>query len=155
MSGFLKYYKDALLFAKNLTRNPQLAEDIVQTVFLRLNDKVLTGEEKYKSYLFTTVKTEFLTHIAKKKLYKNAGINVTIEDAYNIPSSNDKEFGDVTSNLVRQAINNLDQNLSMPLILFAVYDYGHDEIAKIMGIPDGTVKSRIHRARKHLQYALR
>jgi RNA polymerase sigma-70 factor (ECF subfamily) len=154
MSGFLEYYGDALRFAKNLTRNSELAEDIVHNVFLKLNDKVLTGEEKYKSYLFSSVKMEYLTHLAKKKLFKNAGTNVPI-DCADWVAGDIEDFGDMTSNTLCKAINNLDKGLSMPLILFAVYDYGHDEIARIMDIPDGTVKSRIHRAKKHLQYALR
>lgn len=155
MSEFLKYYKDGYYLARYLTRGDvALAQDIIQTVFVKLNGKVLTGKENYKNYLLMTVKSVFLKQIDDKKLYKNAGINVPIEDGFQVADTM-SELGDISSNVVCAAINKLDKKLSMPLILFSVYDYGHDEIAKIMDIPDGTVKSRISRAKQQLQQTLR
>lgn len=53
--------------------------------------------------------------------------------------------------IVQRAIDSLDPEFKEALILRDVEDLSYEEIAQITGVPDGTVKSRIHRARAQLK----
>ena len=56
--------------------------------------------------------------------------------------------------LVRQALKNMDDSLRIPVILFYFEEYRLETIAETLGLPLGTVKSRLYRAKKHLRNQL-
>lgn len=55
---------------------------------------------------------------------------------------------------IKNVIKNLDKNLKQIVILYYFEDFSVKEISKIIKIPEGTVKSRLSRARKELEKAL-
>ena len=55
---------------------------------------------------------------------------------------------------VQQALNTLDKEEAMVILLRDLQDVPYDEVAAILGIPIGTVKSRLHRARQALKARL-
>ena len=56
---------------------------------------------------------------------------------------------------MKQAIDNLQPEFRAVLLLWATMEYSYQEIADILGVPIGTVMSRLHRARQHLTAALK
>ena len=58
------------------------------------------------------------------------------------------------SRRVQQAISSLPERLRLPLVLFDIEGLAYSEISRVAGIPEGTVKSRIHRARQALRQEL-
>ena len=56
---------------------------------------------------------------------------------------------------VREALQSLSPALRMPVILYDIEGLSYGEIAKVLGIAEGTVKSRIHRARQALREELK
>ena len=52
---------------------------------------------------------------------------------------------------MRTALDSLSPSLRMPVILYDIEGLAYGEIAKVLGIAEGTVKSRIHRARQALR----
>ena len=60
-----------------------------------------------------------------------------------------------TGRRIQQALLALPERLRLPLVLFDVEGLPYSEISSVVGIPEGTVKSRIHRARRALREELR
>ena len=56
--------------------------------------------------------------------------------------------------LVRKALDSLKPALRLPVVLYDIEGLAYGEIAKIMSVAEGTVKSRIHRARQALRKEL-
>jgi RNA polymerase sigma-70 factor (ECF subfamily) len=59
-----------------------------------------------------------------------------------------------TGRRIQEALLALPERLRLPLVLFDVEGLPYSEISSVVGIPEGTVKSRIHRAREALRDAL-
>ena len=53
-----------------------------------------------------------------------------------------------------QAVESLDNSLRLPVILYYFEDQSVETIAKVLGLPEGTVKTRLYRARKRLKKEL-
>jgi RNA polymerase sigma factor (sigma-70 family) len=153
MEDFLKYYPEALRLAKRLTKDIYLAEDIVHDVYLRIikNGIEIDGEKNYKGYLNMAIRNSYFSHKNKKKAHKHNGTTVDISAAFNVAEKiSDSNFHDSLS----RAIKGTKSNLTLPLMLHVVHDYSYEEIAKIMDIPLGTVRGRIHKAKKELKQKL-
>ena len=56
---------------------------------------------------------------------------------------------------VREALQKLSPALRMPVVLYDIEGLAYSEIAEVLGIAEGTVKSRIHRARQALRVELK
>jgi len=52
---------------------------------------------------------------------------------------------------VEHELKNLGENLRTPIILFYIHEMKYEEIAEVMGLPIGTVKTNLHRGRKLLR----
>jgi RNA polymerase sigma-70 factor (ECF subfamily) len=74
-------------------------------------------------------------------------------DAYTPEGPNRTEQRDELERILT-AMNQLPDDTRLVLHLFALKELGHAEIAELLGIPEGTVWSRLHRARKQLQQRL-
>ena len=76
-----------------------------------------------------------------------------------LPSSprnpEDSTSGAELTGHVREALDQLSPSLRMPVILYDIEGLAYGEIAKVLGIAEGTVKSRIHRARRALRDQLK
>jgi RNA polymerase sigma-70 factor (ECF subfamily) len=70
------------------------------------------------------------------------------------PSPNDRAQNDETHRLVAEALAELDEEHRTVVVLRDLESFGYDEIAEILNVPTGTVKSRLHRARLALRERL-
>lgn len=160
---------DALYrYALRLTRNEKDAEDLLQDTFLRAFrfwDKYKKGSN-CKAWLFRIMKNLFLNRIDKKKrtpdstslddteewyLYshiKESGPEAAREDPAEI-----FELKDWTEQ-IQEAIERLPEDFREPLVLFDGEGLSYQEIADLLELPIGTVRSRLNRARKKLQKEL-
>jgi RNA polymerase sigma-70 factor (ECF subfamily) len=160
---------DALYrYALRLTRNEKDAEDLLQDTFLRAfrfwgNYQKGTN---CKAWLFRIMKNLFLNKVDKRKrspeptslddteewyLYsqlKEAGPDAVREDPAAI-----FELKDWTEQ-IQQAIDRLPDEFREPLVLFDGEGLSYQEIADLLEVPIGTVRSRLNRARKKLQREL-
>ena len=81
------------------------------------------------------------------------------EKPYDIPSDQpgiDQEIqSDITNKIIRKAIDELSEKFKTVIVLRDIQELPYEEISSIVGVPIGTVKSRINRARLQLQVELK
>ena len=147
------HYEPLYQFAFSLTRNEPDARDLTQQTFCIWAAKghQLRDTSKVKTWLFTTLHREFLG--IRRKLTRFP--QVTLEDASVdlpvVPFSTVERF-DVAQML--NALSQLDEIYQAPVALFYLQDYSYIEIAEILEIPLGTVKSRLARGLARLFQSL-
>ncbi len=151
-------------FAYHLTGNDADAEDLVQDTFMKAyrfitNYQVGTNP---KAWLFKIMKNSFFNDYRKKS--KNP-VTVDFEDIvehHNTKEESDISTYDLNEDIVNKmmgdevtlALNSLSVDYKTVIILCDLEDFSYEEIAKIMDVPIGTIRSRLHRARNQLKASL-
>jgi RNA polymerase sigma-70 factor, ECF subfamily len=135
--------KDLFRFVFYLTGNNQLAHDMCQDTFIKVLENLprLKEPERFKSWLFQMAKNLYLDHT---KSSKNKG-HVSIESALpDMTSAEDKQK--VLE--IRQALSHIETDERLPLLLVDLEGYSYTEAAKIIGVSEDALRSRLHRARQ-------
>ncbi len=160
----VKRYKDRLVnFLFRYTGNRDDAEDIAQDAFLRLYRLKHTYKEvgKFSSWFYTIALNQAKSHMRYKNRHKAFSINQGYgedEKEIELPSDTRLPDEDIMSEdenyYIQKAINALDEKHKEIIILRDIQDMEYEEIAGILNVPVGTVKSRINRARESLNVTL-
>ncbi|MCC4238873.1 sigma-70 family RNA polymerase sigma factor [Thalassospira povalilytica] len=138
----------AMRFARSLTRDTVAAEDLVQTAYIKAVERIDQFEPgtRLDSWLYRIIQTSW---IDEKRRDQRRGNVVSFEDARDTAMPKQKHGG-TDRIFLQSAMASLveDQRAAMTLVLIEGYSYR--EAADILGVPDGTVMSRVARARKTL-----
>jgi RNA polymerase sigma factor (sigma-70 family) len=144
--------------ALHLTRDQEDARDLVQETLL----KALTNRDKFKAgtnlkaWLYTIMRNSFINNYHKiTRRSIPAGSDAYLLFAHaddNFITHNDAPASFILQD-VRQAVRQLHEDFRRPLLLYFT-GYKYLEIAHKLQIPIGTVKNRIHMARKELKQLL-
>lgn len=147
-----------LSFAYQLTTNREAAQDLLQDTTL----KALDNEEKYvdnvnfKGWIFTIMRNIFINNY--RQTVRKATIIDQTEDLYHLNISQDSGLatpeGSFAVKEISAAVNAFSPEYREPFSLYHA-GYKYNEIADKMGLPLGTVKSRIFFARKKLREQLK
>jgi RNA polymerase sigma-70 factor (ECF subfamily) len=145
-------------FALRLTRDTDEAADLLQDTVLKAfihRDKFSEGTN-LKAWMYTIMKNTFITNY--QKLLKRKTFIDTTENLHYINSTQftTKNSGEQKFAMddINKALNNLDQSFREPFMMY-FHGYKYHEIADKLAIPIGTVKNRIHLARKELKGVLK
>ena len=138
------YYSSLYQFAFSLTRNEDDACDLTQQTFLVWASKghQLRDVTKVKTWLFTTLYREFLEKRRRQVRFPHFELAEVGDD---LPRVAPVTADQLDSGAVVGALGKLDDAFQAPLTLFYLEDYSYKDIAEILDIPIGTVKSRISR----------
>ena len=141
-------------FAITLTRDSEDAKDLFQETLYR----ALANEDKYgigtniKAWLYTIMRNIFINSYRKKSkqnIIANVSANEFLLNSAKAATANDA-IAALNMQEIHKVINNLPEIFKAPFMLH--YDgFKYDEIAGMLCEPLGTVKSRIHFARKLLK----
>jgi RNA polymerase sigma-70 factor (ECF subfamily) len=141
-------------FAVNLTKDTEAANDLYQETLY----KALANHEKYntgtniKAWLFTIMRNIFINNYRRKAKQKTIFDNTPEDYLLNLKQSSVTNSAE--SNLrvkeINTAIDRLPEIFKMPFLLY-LDGYRYQEIAEYLQEPLGTIKSRIHFARKLLK----
>ena len=151
-----KYKKMALHTAYLITGNLSDSEDVVQETFVKvyLHCRELKNDSGFKSWMM-----QILVHVAyrmgKKKNRECPDEQVAEKaDTHPEPSSLEQVLKREQATELAKAVRELPIRQRTVVILFYYQDYSVSEIAKICGCLEGTVKSRLHTARRNLKQIL-
>jgi RNA polymerase sigma-70 factor (ECF subfamily) len=144
-------------FALKLTKDAEDANDLLQETVLKafINRDKFSEGTNLKAWLYTIMKNTFITNY-QRILRRNTFIDTT-ENLHYLNSSDQIAQNDAYSTFalqdIQSAIARLDEAYSKPFLMhFRGFKY--HEIAERLKIPIGTVKNRIHIARKELKEQL-
>ena len=142
------YHQDMYRYAAWLSRDKAIAEDVVQEALLRAWKSLdaLRDDTSAKQWLLTIVRRENARYFERKRLETVDIDNLTASQAALLAVEEDQELDDM-----RQAIYELDDEYREPLVLQVLMGYSTNEIAEQMGLKQGAVLTRLHRARAKLK----
>ncbi|WP_156153406.1 RNA polymerase sigma factor [Domibacillus robiginosus] len=136
-------------FIFRYTRDEQLSIDIVQDTFMKLQDhkqNYAPEKGKLKSYLFQIAYRLMVTKLNRRKKFQSLL-------PFLVPRAKE-ESQHINRMTVRDAVAKLPDIERAVVLLFYYHDMPQKEIARILDIPAGTVKSRLHRAIRQLKKEL-
>ncbi|MCD6216475.1 RNA polymerase sigma factor [bacterium] len=147
-------------FAYRLMGNREDAEDLLQESYFKAYKyfNQLRNPSKFKEWVFQITANQFRNQIKKKKrerTYFVDDVSIINEKPQEKTMNPDNIFEGVDlSDKVRNAIDNLHPKMKTALVLFELQEFNIEEVAGILNISPGTVKSRLHYARKRLKTEL-
>jgi RNA polymerase sigma-70 factor, ECF subfamily len=147
------YYPSLYRFAFSLTRNESEACDLTQETFLIWARKghQVRDDSKVKSWLFTTLHREYLQKHRRRVRFPEVEMEDAAAELPEVLPISPERFD--RDNLL-EALSRLDANFQAAIALFYLEDHSYPEIAEILQVPLGTVKSRISRGIAQLQLLL-
>jgi RNA polymerase sigma factor (sigma-70 family) len=139
-----RYYSSLYKFAYSLTQAEADACDLTQQTFYVWATKghQLRDQSKVKTWLFTTLHREFLESRRRHTRFPHFELSQMDTE---LPTVSAASVNQLDSKAVMHGLAQVDDVYRAPLSLFYVKDCSYKEIAEILEIPMGTVKSRIAR----------
>jgi len=144
--------------ALNLTRDADEARDLVQETLLKalLNRDKFKAGTNLKAWLFTIMRNTFINNY-NKITRRTTSIDTTENLQYSTTVDSFVTHNNATATFVMrdidQALSDLNEDFRTPFMMYYI-GYKYLEIADKLELPIGTVKNRIHIARKQLKKML-
>lgn len=134
----------------SLTRTEDAAADLVQETFATWAEKSgqLRDSAKAKAWLFTTLHRLFLA--AHRRIVKFPEVEIQ-EGMPDLPVVEADYVNRLDAQAAVELLSQVDEQYRAVVALFYLEDYSYDEIAEVLGIPLGTVKSRLARGLAQLK----
>lgn len=144
------HYAPLYRFAMSLTRTESNAGDLVQETFLTWAAKghQLRDRSKVKAWLFTTLHRRFLESQRRGARFPHFELSEVIED---LPQVQPDQVNRLDAKGVVRLLEQVDPQFQAAVSLFYLEDYSYNQIAEILEVPLGTVKSRIARGLAQLK----
>ena len=161
---FLPHIHSMYNFGYRLTLDRDDAKDLVQDTYFkafRFIESFQRGTNA-KAWLFRILKNSFINDYRKKIKEPNKVDYQEVESYYNsedvdrqiTPDLRVDALKDMIGDEISNALNALDVDFRTVIILCDLEGFKYEEMAKILDIPIGTVRSRLHRARQLLKEKL-
>jgi RNA polymerase sigma-70 factor (ECF subfamily) len=148
-----KYRDRVFVLINRMINDRERAEELAFESFIRAfkNLKTFRGEAKFSSWLYRIAVNTALAERSKKRLEQ-----VSLESIGNLPADQSSQpdlvyQGLFAGKVVDDALNQLPPHYATALRLFYLRGVGYVEIAELMKIPIGTVKTYLHRGKRALR----
>jgi len=166
-----RYEQDLYHYLRHFLGDAQLAEDVFQAAFLQIYLKSSQFElgRKFRPWLYMVATNQAIDLQRRNKRHQHASLekNVQISGEEldgislleilpgNVPSPEEQIQKEEHARQIRNCVDQLPESLRTVLILIYYEGIKYREVAEILNIPVGTVKSRLHTAIKKLALMLR
>jgi len=139
-------------YAYALVRDPESADDLVQDTLERALSRwhLRRAEGDLRAWLFAILRN---LHVSAWRQKQRRGVQVEL-DEQNEPAATAAPDSGLETQDVLSALDRLPEEQKSLLLLIGVEDFSYDEAARLLGVPIGTVMSRLSRARQRLRAAL-
>ncbi len=159
----VRRYQERLVHSlEHLLSSREDALDIAQQAFLLAWRKLSSyrGESSFYSWLYRIAVNAAASHFRRPtvsagsldQLHDVGGIELSDRRVPSGPGQSLEQDEEIQR--VRQALQQVTEEFRQPLILREIEGFSYEQIAEILGIPSGTVRSRIFRARQELMERL-
>lgn len=147
-------------FAFRLTGTREEAEDLLQESYFKAFKYFhqLRDETKFKEWIFQITANQFKNFLRRKKK-ENTFYHDDQEQVFSEPEKvyrnpDELYLQNDRTNVVRTALEMVSPKMRSVLVLFEIEGYSIEEVSETLGISRGTVKSRLHYARRKLKEIL-
>lgn len=155
LDTLIERYKLTLYrFCYHLTSNKHEADDLFQDTWVRAVEKIRQYDDSraFNVWLFSIAMNRYRDKYRRAKRWLGKftdipGENIESEEPIASEQMEDKE----TKAILVKCINELKDSYRIPLFLYYYKEISYEDIAKILDIPLGTVKSRLNSAKKKLK----
>ncbi|MBN2494392.1 MAG: sigma-70 family RNA polymerase sigma factor [Deltaproteobacteria bacterium] len=163
-----KYRRKIYAIAYGMVRDPEVAMDISQEVFIKVHRYLgsFQGSSSFYTWLYRIVVNLSIDHIRKERKHESVDYDDMIlrrepddDESWIVPTVLDSDPHEAyqrkeMAERIGRAFESLSEKHRAVLILREVEGQSYEEIARVLRIHKGTVMSRLHHARKNFQRAL-
>lgn len=160
-----RHYRSVFNLAFRLSGNYDDAQDVVSEAFIRVHNALpnFRGEANFTTWLYRIVKNVFLDERKKQRIRSHSSLEemVDLEDSAVSRQIEDPLPGPQSlvergerAETIQRAVQTLPEAQRVMVALYHFNHRSYEEIAEVMGLPIGTVKSRLNRARLALKSKL-
>ena len=144
---YSRFSSKMLSVCRQYIKDIQLAEDVMITAFMKVFTNLKNFEHKgsFEGWIRRIMVNECISYLRVQKKVKFAEDEFFVEESFN---EIDSQF---TVEQIQYLIDALPDGYKMVFNLYAIEGYKHNEIAKMLGINEGTSKSQLSHGRKMLQ----
>jgi len=145
--------------AYSYTSDPEEARDLAQEIFVRVYRRLDTcrDPDRFPAWMLRLARNTAIDQLRARQA-RGAGSNVSVEEAAELAAGdpNPEETWEVEERqqILYRALHRLDEGLREIILLKEVQGLSVEEVARVLEVPAGTVKSRSHRARIELARAI-
>jgi len=153
------YYTDLRHLASNILQDTDEAEDAAQETLITAVSKLdrYQAGTNFKAWLYTIAVNICRGYLRKRKVRTN--LHNVLAGLFHMgdsnPSPEEQVLRGEAETHLWQAVNALDDKRRLPVVLRYLHGLSNQEIAQVMGIREGTVRSRLHYALRKLQTELK
>lgn len=147
-------------FAYRLTGSREEAEDLLQESYFKAYKYFhqLRDERKFKEWIFQITANQFKNFLRRKKrertVYQDEQETIFVEPEHAYRNPDELFLQNDRTDVVRKALELISPKMRSVLLLFEIEGYSIEEVSDALKISRGTVKSRLHYARKKLRELL-
>ena len=147
----------AFRVALGVLRRREDAEDVAQDAFLRAHRAFssLRDRDRFRAWLVRTAFRLALDRLRREKRRTRREDAVALEAGRLVASVEDEASRSQLRERVGEAVESLPEKLRIVTVLAAIQEHDVAQVARLLDLPEGTVKSRLHLARKALAEKLR
>ncbi len=145
------HYALVYRYAYRLCGSAEEAEDLTQQAFLTAHRRLhqLRDANCAKSWLCSILRNTFLTRVTSQRELKMVPLH-----GFWDPAQEQTQPANLDSEELQQVLNELPEEFRAPLVLYYFEEFSYRQIADQLGVPIGTVMSRLARAKTHLRRRL-
>lgn len=169
--GLVEMFQDRVMrvMVSVLRCDRAIAEDLSQEVFLRVHKGLpgFDGQVRFQTWMHTIAMNVAISEYRKRRAQKRSRTTVSLDapvgdsgDFYVLPEGREVDPAERAHQheflaRVRECVGSLPDEFRAAVVMRDMESLSYDEIAEVLGVPPGTVRSRIHRGRLLLQQMLR
>ena len=161
-----KYKRMVHRLALQITKNHEDANDVMQETFIKVYQSIHTFREEaaFETWIYRITVNEALNFVKRRERRRESPLSTTEESEYDpivmqrAEMANDPQINAEKTELrhwVTKAVNSLSLKHRVVVVLHELEGLTHAEIASILNCSEGTVRSRLHYARKQLRLLLK
>lgn len=156
------YEAKAFQYAMRLTRDSDLAADIVSEAFVRVYNSIgnFRGQSAFGTWLYRILTNCYLDNRKRDKSRFNTSLDSTVQiESGEVerqfqddrPGPDEEAERSARENAIQEALSQMPEYQKAMLVMYHVENLSYEDIAEALDLPLGTVKSRLNRARLSLR----